>query len=515
MKEIAKKNSDQQLGGDQLLFYLNALYEFANEISRQRDTEEILKTILRIVIGTFGITKGIVLTKYVGNLKLEILDHRNLDSQTIQKLNAKLLDNGIQDDLSTKNGLSFISANSDLNSIQSSLSRLLIDVGIESVITFQIKDKLSVFIGLGPLLLGHDFSEPQLKLIKALITHTEIAIGNAMFYQDILEENKKLKEALKKQYSFGDMIGQSTKMRELYQRVDHIAKYQNYSVLITGESGTGKELIARAIHYNGPRKDKIFLPVNCTALPNELVDSELFGYEKGAFTGASSSKPGLFESANGGTIFLDEIAEIPTATQAKLLRVLEQKEIMRIGSNKIQTIDVRVLAATNKDMAKAISGGQFREDLFYRFDVHIQAPPLRERKDDIPLLAKFFLEEIAKENQQSIRSISPEAMKILMDHEWSGNVRELQKLIKQAVMIAKDNIIQPEEISLQVDDSHTVIQEGLSLDESLERFKLSIIMKALKDCNGNITKSAERLGISRQNLQNMMRRTKINKKNNA
>jgi transcriptional regulator with PAS, ATPase and Fis domain len=508
MKEIAEKNSDQQLGGDQLLFYLNALYEFANEISRQKNVEEILKIMLRIVIGTFGIAKGIVLVQYADKPKFEILDHRNLDSQTIKKLADELNDN-TQDDFNIQNGLSFVSVNSTPDSIQSPFRKLLIDIGMEAIITFRIKDKLSVFIGLGSLLLESNFSVPQSDLLRALITHTEIALGNAMFYQDILEENKKLKEALEKQYSFGNMIGQSTKMREIYQRIDHIARYPNYSVLITGESGTGKELIARAIHYNSPRKDKVFLPVNCTALPHELVESELFGYEKGSFTGANSPKPGLFESAEGGTIFLDELAEIPTATQAKLLRVLEQKEIMRIGSNKIQPIDVRILAATNKDMKKAIPSGQFREDLFYRFDIHIQAPPLRERKDDIPLLTKFFLEEIAKENQQSIRSISPEGMKILMDYEWSGNVRELQKVIKQAVMITKDNIIQSEDISLQQNDSHTVIQEGLSLDESLERFKRTMIMKALEDYNGNRTKTAERLGISRQNLQNMMRRMKI------
>ena len=508
MRKVTKENNNQQLDGDQLLFYLNVLYEFANEISRQRDTEEILKIILRIVIGTFGITKGIILTKYTDKPKLEILDYRNIGSQTIQKLNAKL-DDSIQDDLSIPNGLSLISSNSSPDSIQLSLRELLINMGIEFVITFRIKDKLSVFIGLGPLLLGPEFSEPQSELIKALITHTEIALGNAMFYQDILEENRKLKEALKKQYSFGDMIGQSAKMREVYQRIDHIAKYPNYSVLITGESGTGKELIARAIHYNSPRKDKIFLPVNCTALPQELVESELFGYEKGAFTGASSSKPGLFESANGGTIFLDEIAEIPTVTQAKLLRALEQKEIMRIGSNKIQPIDVCVLAATNKDMTKAISSGQFREDLFYRFDVYIQAPPLRERKEDIPLLVKFFLEEIAKENHQSIRSMSPEAVKILMDYDWSGNVRELQKVIRQAVMVAKDNTIKPEDINLQRDDLQSVIQAKLSLEESLEKFKRAMIMKALEDCRGNRTKTADRLGISRQNLQNMMRRMRI------
>jgi len=507
VKTLTRKNDDQQIDQDQLLFYLNALYEFANEISRQIDTEEILKVILRIVSGTFGITKGIVLTKYADKPKSEILDYRNLDSQTIQKLNTKL--GSIQDDLGIPNGLSIISPDSNSDPIKSSLHELLINIGIELVMTFRIKDKLSVFIGLGPSLTGTELAEPQSELIKALVTHTEIALGNAIFYQDILEENKKLKEALKSQYSFGNMIGQSEKMREVYQRIEHIAKYPNYSVLITGESGTGKELIARAIHYNSPRKDRIFLPVNCTALPNGLVESELFGYEKGAFTGASLSKPGLFESADGGTIFLDEIAEIPTETQAKLLRALEQKEIMRIGSNKIQPIDVRILAATNKDISKSISSGQFREDLFYRFDVHIQAPPLRERKEDIPLLVKSFLEEIAKENQQSIRSMSPEAMKILMDYDWPGNVRELQKVIKQAVMVAKDNTIKQGDIILQRDDFHSTAQAELSLEESLDKFKRTVIMKALGDCKGNRTKASGRLGISRQNLQNMMRRMRI------
>jgi transcriptional regulator with PAS, ATPase and Fis domain len=278
------------------------------------------------------------------------------------------------------------------------------------------------------------------------------------------------------------------------------------------------------------------------ALPAELVESELFGYEKGAFTGATTAKPGLFEVAEGGAIFLDEIADIPTQTQAKLLRTLEQKEIMRVGGTTVRAVDVRVIAATNKDLKKALASGQFRNDLFYRFDVQILMPPLRDRKEDIPLLASAFLEEIARENQQPAKVVSQKGLKTLMDYSWPGNVRELKKVLMQAVMVTEDTIIQPKDIPLPTEfgirnsefgiernpsfaeeelefrhsgdieserrEVQTTTQAGLSLKDSLERLKRTMIEKTLRDCNGNKTKAAAQLGMTRQNLQNMMRRMK-------
>jgi len=495
---------------DQLLFYLNALYEFANEISKQRSVEEILQRMLRIVIGTFGITKGIVLVRHARDSTFELGAYEHLDLPTIESI-AQQLHADIKDDLEEVNGLIELSLAPQSPATPKTLGALMTNIGMTRIIVLRVQERLTAYVALGPMLSDTPFSEQQIELLSALTTHTEIAVGNALFYQDILQENQQLKEALHKQFQFDNVVGQSAKMQEIYQRIQQIARYPNYSVLISGESGTGKELIARAIHHYSPRKDKIFLPINCVALPAELVESELFGYEKGAFTGATTTKPGLFEVAEGGTLFLDEIADMPTVIQAKLLRTLEQKEIMRIGGSAVRAVDVRVIAATNRDLKKAIASGQFRDDLFYRFDVQILMPPLRDRKEDIPLLASAFLEEIARENQQPVKVVSQKGLKALMNYSWPGNVRELKKVLMQAVMVTEDTIIQPKDIPLPLppeegNEAQTITQAGLSLKDSLERLKRTMIEKTLRDCNGNKTKAAAQLGMTRQNLQNMMRR---------
>jgi transcriptional regulator with PAS, ATPase and Fis domain len=538
-----------QQGEDQLLFYLNALYEFANEISKQRSVEEILKRMLCIVIGTFGITKGIALVRHARDSTFELVAYEHLDLPIIESVSQQLHAD-ITDDLEEMNGLPLnevkglieLSLSPQSPATPKTIGSLMSSVGMAKIIVLQVQERLTAYVALGPMLSDTPFSEHQIELLSALTTHTEIALGNALFYQDILQENQQLKEALHKQFQFDNIVGQSAKMQEIYKRIQQIARYPNYSVLISGESGTGKELIARAIHHHSPRKNRIFLPINCVALPAELVESELFGYEKGAFTGATTTKPGLFEVAEGGTLFLDEIADMPTVIQAKLLRTLEQKEIMRIGGSTVRPIDVRVIAATNKGLKKALASGQFRNDLFYRFDVQILMPPLRDRKEDIPLLASAFLEEIARENQQPAKVVSQKGLKTLMDYSWPGNVRELKKVLMQAVMVTEDTIIQPKDIPLPTEfgirnsefgiernpsfaeeelefrhsgdieserrEVQTTTQAGLSLKDSLERLKRTMIEKTLRDCNGNKTKAAAQLGMTRQNLQNMMRRMK-------
>jgi two-component system response regulator AtoC len=497
-----------QLDGHQLLFYLDALYEFANEISKRRSIEGILEGMLSIVTGTFGITKGMVLICYAGDPTFELITYQNLESPTIERISQQLHAD-IKDDFRQVSGLVELSCPPGSPSAPATLRELMASAGMTMVIVLRTQERLASYIGLGSRLLDTPFSEHQIELLSALTTHTEIALGNALFYQDILQENQRLKEALQKQYEFDNMVGQSASMQQIYQRIQQIASYPNYSVLISGESGTGKELIARAIHHHSPRKDRMFLAINCVALPQELVESELFGYEKGAFTGANMAKPGLFEVAEGGTLFLDEIAEMPTATQAKLLRTLEQKEVMRIGGSTVRPVDVRVIAATNRDLRKAIADGQLRDDLFYRFDAQIYTPPLRDRKEDIPLLVDVLLKEIAEESQQSPRAMSSEGLRALMDYDWPGNVRELKKVLMQAAMATEDTVVRPKDMPLPQDEVQTVAQAGLSLKDSVERLKRLIIEKALDDCNGNKTKAAAQLGMTRQNLQNIMRRMNI------
>ena len=509
-------NDEMQRSLNRQLFYLNTLYEFANEISKQKSVEEILKRFLRILIGTFGITKGIVLRRE-GDSAFELITHEHLDIPTVEKISQQLR-TPITDDQGLVDWLIELPPATKTPSSSKTVRELMASAGMEKIIVLSVQEKLKVCVGLGPLLADIPFAENQIELLEVLAKHTEIALGNALFLQDILQENQQLKEVLQQQYRFDNIVGQSPSMQEIYQRIQQIAKYSNYSVLISGESGTGKELIARAIHHHSDRKDNKFLAINCAALPAELVESELFGYEKGAFTGAAATKPGLFGVAESGTLFLDEIAEMPTQTQAKLLRALEQKEIMRVGGSAVRPIDVRVIAATNRDLKKAVADRQLREDLFYRFDVHIHAPPLRDRQEDIPLLVNAFLEEIARENQQLGKVISSQGLKALMDYHWPGNVRELKKVLMQALMVTEDNIIRPQNIPLpsptstppeEGNEAQTITQAGLSLKNSVEQLKRMMIEKALNDCNGNRTKAAAQLGMTRQNLQNMMRRMNI------
>jgi transcriptional regulator with PAS, ATPase and Fis domain len=277
------------------------------------------------------------------------------------------------------------------------------------------------------------------------------------------------------------------------------------SVLVQGETGTGKELIARAIHMNGPRRDHNFVAVNCGALPENLLESELFGYKKGAFTGASEDRIGLFEAADGGTLFLDEVGEMPAALQVKLLRVLQDNQIRRVGDTVSRKVDVRLIAATNRDLRAEVDGGRFRQDLFYRLNVvPILLPPLRERGDDILLLAQHFLEQFAKQQGKEVRGLSSEARELLLRHPWPGNVRELENAMARAVALAdKDTVLEPPLFGLGApvvrrwDGQHT-------LRETLDAVEADTIREALRQCDSNVSRAARALGVSRQHLHNRM-----------
>ncbi|MBF7084567.1 sigma-54-dependent Fis family transcriptional regulator [Desulfallas sp. Bu1-1] len=306
-----------------------------------------------------------------------------------------------------------------------------------------------------------------------------------------------LRSELAKKY--GNIIGQSTAIREVIQIIEQVAK-TSATVLITGESGTGKEVAALSIHHNSPRCEAPFVPVNCAALPEQLLESELFGHEKGAFTGASSRKPGRFELANGGTIFLDEIAEMPPNMQAKLLRILQEKTFERVGGTETLRVDVRVIAATNRDLRQLIREGLFREDLFYRLNVvQIHLPPLRERREDIPLLVEHFIQKFG--TAYKVNSISPEAMSLLEQYDWPGNVRELQNIVERASIICRGHEIQPEHLPSEIQRIHTqkrgIIIRFPDQGLSMEQLEKELIVKALEKSGGNQTKAAKLLGISR------------------
>jgi Nif-specific regulatory protein len=310
----------------------------------------------------------------------------------------------------------------------------------------------------------------------------------------LVAENIHLREELREKYDFSNMVGSSGGMRQVYEQIAQVAP-TNTTVLIRGESGTGKELIAHAIHYNSPRSKKPFVKVSCAALPETLIESELFGYERGAFTGAQSTKPGRFELAEGGTLFLDEIGDLSLATQIKLLRVIQTREFERLGSTEIIKIKARLVAATNKDLEKAISDGSFREDLYYRLNVFtIFIPPLRERKPDIMALTDHFLEKYTKEHGKNIRRISTPAIDMLMCYHWPGNVRELENAIERAVLICEGNVIHGHHLppTLQTAEaSGTVVK--VSLHDAIAAYERDLIQDALKTTRGNCRRAARLL----------------------
>ena len=317
------------------------------------------------------------------------------------------------------------------------------------------------------------------------------------------QENRDLREALGRRYEYKNIVARSDKMQAVLALVERVAP-TNATVLIGGESGVGKDLVARAIHEHSQRAAGPFVKINSTAIPETLLESELFGYEKGAFSGATASKPGKFELADKGTLFLDEIGDVPAAIQVKLLRVLQDREFERLGSTKTQKVDVRLVAATNRDLRAALEEGTFREDLYYRLNVvAIDIPPLREHKEDIPALAEFFLEKGARESGKKVQGITPQAMKLLMDFHWPGNVRELQNVLERAVTLSSGAMLDVADIHIDgaarraSAESTAALPPGTTLDQWEEE----LIREALRHANGNKSHAARALGLSRNALR--------------
>lgn len=330
-------------------------------------------------------------------------------------------------------------------------------------------------------------------------------------YVHTLETEHRLLHAQKDQQALNDIIGSSRGMQEIFTRIRKVAT-TNVPVLITGESGTGKELIARAIHFNSERKDKPFVPINCGAIPENLLESELFGHEKGSFTGAHVRRTGKIELAKDGTLFLDEIAELPLALQVKLLRFLQDFKIERVGGSEMIDVDVRVIAATNRDIKKQIDDGLFRLDLYYRLAVvTIEPPPLRERDEDIVLLAKAFLHKFAEKNSKP-KTLSPEAVRALNAYQWPGNVRELENRIRNAITFAEGQIITAGDIGLDL-PAEDAEGQTIELKKAKDELESRLINKAILKNNGNISKAAEDLGLSRPTLHHLIKKynLKINK----
>ncbi|MEZ5351293.1 MAG: sigma-54 dependent transcriptional regulator [Bryobacteraceae bacterium] len=333
--------------------------------------------------------------------------------------------------------------------------------------------------------------------------HLMTVVAKALEVRDLRAENRTLRQQLGARYDVGNIVAQSAAMREVLEMVRRVAPTKA-TVLLVGESGVGKDLIARAIHFHSPRRDKAFVKINCAAIPENLMESELFGYEKGAFTGATTSKPGKFEQADQGTIFLDEIGDVPAPVQVKLLRVLQDREFERLGSNKTKQVDTRVVAATNVDLDKAMADGAFREDLYYRLNVMpIAIKPLRERREDIPPLVGLFLQSASHEHGLPVDSISDEAMKTVVAHNWPGNIRQLQNVIERSVLLCQGTRLEAADIKLDSAVSSKPLAgeffppDGMTLDE----FERAILRESLRRASGNKSQAARLLGLSRNALR--------------
>jgi DNA-binding NtrC family response regulator len=346
-----------------------------------------------------------------------------------------------------------------------------------------------------------------------------LAIKRALEFSKLQNENFRLKKELKKKFGFHKIIGNSQRIQDVIKFIEKIAD-TNSTVLVTGESGTGKELVAKTIHYNSSRSRKPFVPLNCAAIPKDILESELFGHEKGAFTGAVSTRIGRFELANNGTLFLDEIGELAPALQVKLLRVLQEKEFERVGGIKTIKVDVRIIAATNRDLEKAVTEGAFREDLFYRLNVlPFHLPPLRKMKEDVPLLVEHFIDEISKKKKREAPKISEETMNILANYKWPGNVRELENLVERLIILKEGDTLSLQDLPERFFDkrhmqktggkAHILSTDGVDLNSMIEEIENNMIIQALQLSKGVKSKAANLLGLNRTTLIEKLKKKDI------
>jgi len=474
----------------------NALYEIASSINSILEPDELLIRVLEIAMKHLSAERGfVILADSNKDSGYDVVALKNFSSQQSTSEFAAS-SSVVKNVLNTGEAVLTFDA---LNDERFESSTSIIAQNILSIICIPLRTGERVFgvvyLDSNKMLKG--FTEESLKFLIIFGNLAGIAIENATRYTALQKQNDRLKNEANVTHLFSNLIGQSKVWKnalEIAQRVLDI----DIAVLITGESGTGKELVARAIHDNGKRKSFPFVAVNCSAIPETLIESELFGYAKGSFTGATAMKKGLVEVANGGTLFLDEIADLPFALQSKLMRLLQEKEFRRVGETVNRTADIRVIAATNKNLKEEIKNGKMRDDLYFRLNVvGIHLPPLRDRKDDIPLLANYFIQRTSQMYKRPIDGIHPDAMQMLLTNSWKGNVREFQNIIERAVVLCHGTQLMPNDLVFDFAKQATDLPPAMTLEE-IER---QIIQTTLNEMGGNRRRTAEKLGVSLRWLQ--------------
>ena len=473
---------------------ITLLYEISKTLNEHLDLRKSLYKVLEILSTSMNMVRGTITILNPVRNEINIEVAHGISKSAMSKVKYKLGEGITGRVIETGKGIAIPKISNEPLFLDRTASRKTGLVEEFSFICVPVKKGKQV---IGALSVDRPFDESYiLKEGKKLLSVVATMIAQHVINIEIIclekkqlrEENKRLREKLGNKYSITNIIGNSNKMREVYQMISQVSK-SNATVLIRGESGTGKELTANSIHYSSNRAKNAFIKVNCVSLPENLVESELFGHEKGAFTGAIKKKLGKFELAHMGTIFLDEIGSISFDVQAKLLRVLQEKEFERVGGHQTIKVDVRVVAATNKNLEQSVENESFRGDLYYRLNVFpIYMPPLRERKTDILLLADYFLEKYAKENNKDIRRFSTPAIDMLMEYHWPGNVRELENCIERAVLLCEGGVIHSYHLppTLQTGTESDTLP-AVSLEGAVENLEKEMIIDALKNTRGNIT----------------------------
>jgi len=498
---------------------LSLLFEISQTLDQSLDLREVISPLLKTMAKKMGMMRGTItlFNRKTGEIQIEEAYGLSLEQKKRGKyrlgegITGKVVQTGkpvIVPRISEEPlFLNRTGARNNLSREEVSFICVPIKLGKEVIGTLSVDRLFSDQVSL----------EEDVRLLSIISSLIAQAVRLRQKVQEererLLEENIQLQEKLKERFRPENIIGNSKEMQAVYDLIFQVAK-TNTTVLIRGESGTGKELVANAIHYNSLRASKPFIKVNCAALPETIVESELFGHEKGAFTGALGQRKGRFELANGGSIFLDEVGDLSPATQIKLLRVLQEKEFERVGGINTIKVDVRIIAATNRNLEALVEEGKFRHDLYYRLNVFpIHLPPLRERKTDILLLADHFVEKYSKANNKNIRRISTPAIDMLMSYHWPGNVRELENCIERAVILSNDDVIHGHHLppTLQTAEATGTTTKG-TLQEMLDNMEREFILDALKSARGNQTKAAQILGITERVMGLRVKKYGINPK---
>ena len=463
------------------------LYDFSEKLMHQRDLGELLDTLMDLVIEITSADKGFLILMEGDTLDIKVA--RNLKRENISDAVSQLSDSIVAKVVQARRPVIISDAMHDAEFAQ---AKSVMQLRLSSVICVPLLDRGRL---LGLIYVGNDsvidlFQEQMMRALTVFASQASLIIANALLLDELRVDNRRLHERLE-QFRFGEIVGTSPVMQQVFRRVEKIAP-TDISVLITGETGTGKELIAREIHNRSPRAGKPFITINCGAIPENLLESELFGHVKGAFTGAVATKQGKFQAADGGTLFLDEVGELQLELQVKLLRAIQERVVVRVGDTRPESVDIRILAATNRDLEKEIAQGRFREDLYYRLNVvNLHLPPLRARGDDIVVVARYLLSRFTREFEARVKGFSPNATVAMRKHAWPGNIRELENRIKKAIVLCDSTVIGPDDLGLTAD----VLPAIMNLADAKEKFQREYINEVLALNNGNRTKTARDLGV--------------------